>query len=564
MKKIYLILMIGLAAVLFNACESPDYVDPTVTRKGITSLKAYFTTGDYSGKTAANYVISDASEVSDYVIPVPYYYPESSDNTTDDYMPAMKIVASIANNCKIEPELTVLDLTKKNEFTFFSPDGTSRKITITGKQVHSDACAIKSFILPDNGITGVIDEDAKTISLISADDLSACKAEVTLSPHATISPDPSKALDYSSDVDFTVTADDGTTTARYTVTKQIPDKIPSGIRSGSDKELYTIDITDFGGIADANAIHPTLASISNYLIIDYGDGSTPIYLNKATGTKLGTISLGSADPSGAVVSDLGGNMLICNYAASGSTFNIYKTNSVTADPELYISYNNQSGLHVGSRMHIQGDLASDAIITATFDGPYSQNFLRWVVSGGVVGEPEMVTAGTPSQWSDMDANCKVAACTTNANDGYFLGYYDSGNDNVYYFNGNNVIENTVGPKSDGSAWGYNNSFVDVRTFNNIRYLMVYTQGYWPDWGLPATIYLYDVSSMSNFTGTVDSSPALYYSKVLGAYTTIGYAASPRTGDILMLPSSDGFKLDLFYVDNTSLGLGCVEFDCIDK
>jgi len=563
MKKIHLYIITGLFGILANSCLSPDYVSPTVTRQGITSLTAYFTSGTNEDVAAATYTIPDASTTDNYVIPIPYYYPASSDSTTEAYMTAMKVVAIIANNCKISPAINVLDLTQKSSFTFTSPDGTSRTITISGERVHSSSCAIKSFILTDEGVTGVIDEDSKTISLISTDDLSSCTADVTLSPHATISPDPTAVHDYNSDVQFTVTADDGTTTATYTITKNLPNKIANGIRSNSANSLFSVDLTTLG-VTNADNIHPTLAVIGKYLVVNYGDGSTPIYLKKATGDKVGSITLGSANATGSVTSDLNGNMLICNYATNGSTLNFYKTNSVTAAPSLYLSYNNETGFSMGSRIHIQGDLSSNAIIVATCDGPSSQYFVRWIVTDGVIGSPNIVQAGTSSQWNGFDGNAKVVSRTTDVSNGYFLGYYDGGNDNIYYFNNSNVTTANLTGQSNGSGWGYNNSCLDVRTFNNIQYLALYAIGYWPDWGLPATAYLYNVSSLSNFSDAVDTSPALYYSTTETAYTSIGYASDGRTGDVLLFPTTDGYKLDLFYIDNTSLGVGCIEFDCIDK
>ena len=77
----------------------------------------------------------------------------------------------------------MLDLTKKNQFTYTDPDGSQKKITISGQMTKSDKCAIKAFIASPGDLTGVIDEDAKTISLVTAADLSECTADVTLSPH---------------------------------------------------------------------------------------------------------------------------------------------------------------------------------------------------------------------------------------------------------------------------------------------------------------------------------------------------------------------------------------------
>lgn len=55
------------------------------TDRECTSLTALFTSGPYVDKEAVVYTIADAS-VDKYVIPMPWYYPENSDNETSEYM----------------------------------------------------------------------------------------------------------------------------------------------------------------------------------------------------------------------------------------------------------------------------------------------------------------------------------------------------------------------------------------------------------------------------------------------------------------------------------------------
>ena len=114
MKKNILYLLLGILA-LTSSCQDPEYVLPTADRQGITSLTALFTSGPYVDKEAVVYTIADAS-VDKYVIPMPWYYPENSDNETSEYMKAMRIQAKLAPNCTIEPVLSILDLTKENYF----------------------------------------------------------------------------------------------------------------------------------------------------------------------------------------------------------------------------------------------------------------------------------------------------------------------------------------------------------------------------------------------------------------------------------------------------------------
>lgn len=570
MKNLHLYMSAALTGMFMLAgCASPDYVDPTADRQGITSLTAYFTSGTNSGKEAVAYSIDNSTSITDYVIPVPYYYPEESDSTTEKYMKAMKVVAVVENNCMIDPPITVLDLTKKNQFTYTDPYGNSKAITISGQMTKSSKCAIKAFMASPGDLNGVVDEDSKTISLVTTADLSECTAEVTLSPHATISPDPAEVHNFNSDFQFTVTADNGTSKAVYTVKKQVPSKIDNGYRKGSKLVLFSKDIAStYGGVTTASEVHPTLAMAGNYLVVDYGNGSTPFYVNKMTGVKLGDIAMGAANASGCVASDLNGNMLICNAAESGSTLKMYRTNSVTTAPTLYLTYDNATGLTIGNHVHIQGDLDKNAIISATLVGLYAQHFVRWIVTDGKVGEPELVATGAP-QWSGLGDESKVVSYTTKVADGYFLGNYESG-DKVYYLNGNNAIAQSLS-YANGSAWGYANNSMDVREFNNAKYLSLYQLGYFPGWGMNSTMFLYDVSSPSNLAGDVESSSSLkdrisatIYTTVADPYSAEGDACGPRTSDILMVPSADGYFLYIYYIDNTNLGLGGVQYDCIDK
>lgn len=112
MKKIYLLL--GLLSIM-TACQEPEYVLPTADRQGITSLTAIFTSGPFTDKEIVKYTITDAS-ADKYVIPIPWFYPEDSEDETTPYMTTVRVRAELAPNCTIEPSLTVLDLTKDNYF----------------------------------------------------------------------------------------------------------------------------------------------------------------------------------------------------------------------------------------------------------------------------------------------------------------------------------------------------------------------------------------------------------------------------------------------------------------
>ena len=213
MKAIYIAAAV-IAPLALTGCADEEHVDATANRTGITSLTAYFTSGPNIDKAAVKYQPTGDATQTDYVIPVPYYYPEESDNTTEEYMTKMKVVAKVENNCTIDPPITVLDLTQKNHFTYTNPYGEKQDITISGQLTRSDKCQLKAITVQPGDLTGIIDEDAKTVSLVTAADLSAATATATLSAHATISPDPAQPHDMNNGFEFTVTADNGTSKFR--------------------------------------------------------------------------------------------------------------------------------------------------------------------------------------------------------------------------------------------------------------------------------------------------------------------------------------------------------------
>ena len=559
MKAIYIAAAV-IAPLALGSCADEEHVDATASRTGITSLTAYFTSGPNIDKPAVKYQPTGDATLTDYVIPVPYYYPEESDNTTEQYMTKMKVVAKVENNCTIDPPITVLDLTQKNHFTYTNPYGEKQDITISGQLTRSDKCQLKALTVQPGDLTGIIDEEAKTVSLVTAADLSAATATATLSAHATISPDPSQPRDMNSGAEFTVTADNGTSKATYKVLKQVPPKKSSGFRTGSQTKVFVNDMTEIAGI-DWNNSHPTLAATKSHVILDPGTGATPYYFSKTTGQQIGQITLGQAKATGCVTSDDKGNVLICNLAANGQKLNIYKTNDATKAPELFIAYDNNLGVDIGARLQVYGDLNGDAVVTAT---PLNcQNAIRWIVKDGKVGQPENILLSTAA-WGGLDNVVKVSSLDATGQAGALLsGYYD-GNCPVYYVQGWTTAKQVM-QDGTGNAWGFNPGATDVRRFNGVNYLAICEIGYWPDWGLSGHVYFYDASSPGSLSGNFSDSSALQFAiDVPDLFGSTGYAADGRFADVLMAPSEDGYFMNIYFVSNTHKSFGCYQIDCIDK
>lgn len=554
MKNI--IFVCAVLLTVLSGCHDPEELISTDVRQGINSVSAQFTEGEFKSDANAKFTIQITDPAKEEIkVLVPWNYPEDTDNDTE--ITKMRITANLDDNCFIEPGLGVMDLTQKNYITVTNADGTKKSYYITGERRKSSKCAITNFTLGEPTLTGVIDEDKKAIALITTDDLGTSTALISVSPHATISPDPTVARSYATDVTYTVTAQDGTTTATYTVKKTIPAKINYGFRKGSEKELWAYDLAIKYGITNAAGKNYTLAAIGNHLVLS--NAAEQYYFNSTTGEKLGLIE-GSMDLSGgAITSDKAGNMLMCNVAPKNSVFTVYKTNSVTKAPEAYITwtYNAGVGVKMGAKINVQGDLNGNAIITVptwAWASPATHSeFIRWVVTNGVVGGPEIVSVSNVSKWSS--GNSDLVYSSANVTDNYFVTSY-SGNK----LDAVDGATNTGVAQLGTSTWGANSNFncVDAVEFNKAKYVALYG-------GMHFTYsqclgYMYDVTSLTQFTGLLNDSPAKVFMTNEYKFGTPVTASS----DILMVPSPDGYKLRLYYTDANSRSLVAWEFDCIEK
>lgn len=548
-----------------TSCESPEYVAPTVDRQELTSLTAIFTSGPFVNQEMARLTLGD--EIPDrLVIPVPYYYPVTSDDETTPYMTNVRVQAALAPNCIIEPALTVLDLTKENHFVFTDAHGNKKNIIITGERVKSNACELIAFAINEPALSGVIDKSTKKVSIISAEDLSACTATAEISAHATISPNPADVLDYNQPVVFTVTAHDGVTKAEYTIIKDVPAKIEAGFDKNSVEQLFNMDpVSNLGLPAYNKPVGPTLAALKGKLVICVGDGSTPIYINGQTGVKQGEINLGSA-VAGSVTNDEGEHLLIVNKAAGGEKINIYRSNSVTDAPVLFHSFTNSSSFPCGSKIKAIGNIDNDAIITLTNEGidgvSATSEFTEVIVKGGQVAEVKHYDiAATGYSWGSAPVNfTTVVPRTVNPADGVFLSYYSPSQFSHVAANG------TVSGQfnADTTGWGLNPNCLDSKLFNNYNYVALFVVSHFPAWGMGPQLYLYNVSDMSKFTGTnvTDLACLELTNQSIQWYQVGDYSIA--SGDVVIAPSADGFKLYVYYYDHNSQVVGGYVADCIKR
>lgn len=569
---------------LASACHQPEYVQPTADRQGITSLAAYFAFGPYEGQELGRLEIADP-DVDRYVIPIPWYFPETSDDITTPYLTRVRVRASLEANCKIEPALSVLDLTEENHFTYTDATGTSRNIIITGERVKSSKCELLSFSLKRPMLNGIIDKSTRQVSLITANDLSVAEATVTLSAHATISPDPAEAHNYNEGFTFTVTADDGTTKADYYVVKNVPQKIDYGVNTTSAEKLFNLDPSSGLGLPAFNTqANVSLAVLDSWLIVNMGDGSAPKYFNKIMATAGGTLKIGNAVPTGAIASDEQDHLLLCNLAEPGEVFNIWKTSSVSQAPELLYSFTNNQDLQLGLEMKVIGDVEKEAVISVTYPGlagvTTSGRFHAIHIVGGEVVSSEVIDLFTASGgaffWGSGPANstCVVAGSPRMDGGWYSCAYSEN---SLRWFKqdlslGSIIPGEGVGESEDAPGGGYyvngnvdpNN--LDTKCFNNARYLVLFVSNHFPKWWPGPQLYVFDITNGS-LSDRIYNSPQLVFSVPFmynEQYQTGSNEGFGACGDAILAPSADGYMLYIYYYDHFSGMIGGYSLDCIKR
>ena len=549
------------ALALISSCQKPEYVEPTVERQGITSLTAYFTSGKYVDQVLARLDIDDP-DADRYVIPVPWFFPEESEDPTTFHMTRVRVRAELANNCKIEPPLTIMDLTQENNFTYTNAQGESRPIIITGKRTKSAKCNLMSFALTKPyRVDGFVNDETNEIYLFAVDDLKGFSAEAVPCAHAKVKTDLTVKKDYNNEQEVTVVAQDEKTTRTYKIVKKYPTKIPYGFREKSVRQLFNFEPVSRLGFPEYTVtVNPTLAYVGGSVIVSFGDGTTPVYLDGLTGVKQGEINLGSATP-GAVASDEGGNVIITNHVEGGGMVEIYKTKSVTEAPVLFHSFENATDVPVGYHVKVHGNIDADAVIILTHEGiagvTETSKYTRIVVKAGSVESTETIDLmGLGLSWGAAPTNAaKIVPASANPDDGVLLCYYSY--NTLTYVNGNGAIAATwevLDPKVSGN---YNTNVMDSKTYNNAKYAIHLVSSHFPMWGCGPQLRVFDVSTP---TSIKDGTPVLANDAIEWYQTA---ASGCAAADVIMAPSADGFKVYIYYFDHNAGVIGGYVADCID-
>ncbi len=552
-KNLYISIFLCSILLLLSNCQQVEDMTPSVSRHGINSITASF----YGDESSGNIFTSEIDyEKGIITVVFPYNYPRTSDNvlTMQDLM-HMRIVANLDDNVTISPPLLYMDFTKENFIKVTDQKKAEKEYKVIAEIRKSNETQITNFELPSIGLDAIIDEEKKTISLISLELIGEVLASVSISHGATINPDPRKIpLDYDQDFTITVTAQDEVSKTVYTVKKEVPAKVDFGMRSGSAKVLWSKKLQVDLGIS---ALHLTggIAATKDYVVVNTRNQPS-LYLDRRTGEVVGTVDnmssiVGSLTNFYSTADD-NDNILVCNLAPNAGTFKVWKIKDVNTDPEVFIDWNESSALAVGRKISVKGSIDNNAIITAAILGAGNQ-FARWqVIDGSLLSQtPEIITiSGIEGSWGN---NADVVATKSDDPSGdYFVSYYAAPRKFGWVDGQTNTVK-AWGPEIS-SNWIQNAA--DYMIFNNAAYVVSNSINSFT-WGSDDSIYLFDASSTTTFGTPIWQAPiGVYGGKDNGGENTNG------TGDVALKISSDGYYMFLYFMFTNGCVV-CVQFDCID-
>lgn len=552
MKKITATLAILTAFLIFlSGCQQVEDLTPSVARYGINSLSASF----YGDESSENSFSSEIDYVNGIITVVfPYNYPRTSQNVlTMDALKNVRIDANLDDNVTVSPSLLYMDLTQENFITVTDQTKSKKEYKVVAEIRKSAEARITDFSLNTVGISGIIDEENKTISLISIEPIGEVPAEVSISHGATISPDPrTTPLNYDQEVTLTVTAQNGVNKVVYTVRKDVPNKVDRGMRNGSAKILWSKKLQSDLGIT---TLHNTtsLAVTKDYVVVNTRN-EPGMLLDRKTGAKVGTMpNMGSIQgglTNFFATADDGDNILISNLAPNAGTYKVWRFKGVNASPELYIDWTSSPSL--GRKLSIKGSLDGDAIITAALMGD-AMSFARWQVKDGVLlsQTPQIVAINGlgGAWWNNADV---VASNPSDPTADYFVSYYAMPRKFAWVDGKTNSVK-AFGPEISGN-WIQNAA--DYTHFNGNSYAVNMSINSFT-WGSDDKVYLHDASATTTFIEPIWETPiGTYGGKDNGGTNANG------TGDAILKVSSDGYYMYLYFMFTNGCVV-CVQYDCID-
>lgn len=562
-----------MAVVLsFAACQEPEVLLPAEANKGINNLTVYPTWDGYHTADASGFTSKIDYEKRVITIQVPYTLPVESDNVQklEDYKKVW-VQFNLDDNATLEPKLTTIDLTQTYKVTLTDQKKEQSEWTIKAALAKSSACDIESFAIPSLGLTAVIDKSSATASLIYFEQLKNVFAEVVLSPHAKIVPDPATTAFWCSPDEpkkFTVIAQDGVTSREWTLQQTEPARVEEGIRPESGKMLWTTKLSA-AGVTKLD-MTTGIAVTDDYVILNTR-GEDPIVLDAKKGTTVGTMSLGSikgATSSYYMTSDHKGHIVINNRVPDdGGVFRVWRMRDINSTPELFIEYATTDVY--GDHISVWGDVYGDATVQAAYCGwtsTGSTSTLTWTVKDGqtVSMQPYWCQISGVGGWTNGDA---IRLGTDATADFLACGY--SMNKLTWVDGATNAALNYV----QGTLTGNEGmKAVDAVPFNGINYVAATMETFFT-WGVAGGMWVMEAKYPQTFSGSLELDASLDPDCVVygldrgeGGYGIYGGRANDGTNgnaiqDVKLHVTKDGYFMYAYFMFCNGY-VGCIQFDCI--
>ncbi len=540
------------------SCQQPEYKLPDAATKGINSFTAYFI-GDSSDENKFSSEIDYENHVITVVFPYTYpsntvYHLEESD------LEKVKVVAGLDDNCYLEPAVLMMDLTKDNIVTLIDQRKERTEYIVRGEIRKSAECAVTSFRLVDQNLTGVVNESTKVISIVydTAPDPQLAEVELSFGASITGSVDPTKtACDYSKDVTFTVVAQDGKTTADYTVRVELPSTLDKGARPNSGKVLWNVKLKEEYGLTSP-LLMTSMAVIKDYVVLNTR-AEDLLVVDRKTGKKVGTIALPFKGnlTNFKITGDYSDNILITNLASDEIV--VYRVKGINGTPTEYMRFTPDGSY--GRGISITGSLDSDAIITMP-KYQDSWSFLRWTVTNGVLNPtPENVAINCELNSGNWVYNCDITyTSATNTAADYFINSYAQLVNSEANVNRASIwMDGASGAARCHSAFKSSNwvrNAGDYVEFNKVGFYAANSVNSFT-WGSDDKIFLYDLGD-----GNLDNLLWESETGVYGSMATIVEANGNACSDVALRVSDDGYYMYLYFFFAGGR-LVCVQFDCLD-
>lgn len=557
----YFPLALALAGVVACAPVDPyEGVEPAEF-VGITSITARFTQGPSASDPSAVFS-ARPDENGNIVLEIPWYFPTASDNEVDpEWLKSLKVSAALQAGTFVEPAFGLLDLSKENFFKATDPVGRTKNFSVIARIVKFSGCSIEAFRLSSNGTDydAIVSEDKGTLSIITPlTELKQTTLSARLSDHANLS-GYTEGMTIRGGEKFTVTAQDGVHSKEYTLDFSIPEKIGYGINRDFKeywKKWYksNLDISIQSGPIK-------LAASGDYLIVS---NSGKLYvLNRFTGAYIKTLSFPGYDIK-SITNDDAGHILFSNEVLfqQSEPFEVYYIDSIDdALPKKLCSYVQLDFYNSRlSNIKCSGDVTSHALVTAF--ASVNNMGVYWTIENG----SEVSKAWTKNFRGDSGNtpvngvyNGCVVSATTDPADGFFGVGYGKDYSIRYYKTADQKWSSVY---TTGSIGNENPCALSVGELNGARYLLFGSGAHFA--------YSFDPKNSDKMIVLMDCSEPLSTGQaVMASYTRTDMAPGTFTStgtacDVLLVPSTDGYKMHAYYTEGAFDVLCCLEFDCIKR